>query len=118
MTTTAEYRKLAALVKGWAREIRITAGDAPQRTRIRLYDTTDEMDAFSNEIVATVNIFSTILDAPTPQDAEEAAKALVDKAKLRALVQQWRDRAPDAAVWEGNCNQLFLDCANELEELL
>lgn len=37
---------------------------------------------------------------------------------LPALIEKYRHAAESAAVWEGNCHQLYLDIANELEELL
>lgn len=75
MTTSAEYTQIAALVKGWADKIDNAAGVE----YAIVGEVADEMRAFSNSLVAKVNMFASVLDATTPEETEAAAIALVNK---------------------------------------
>lgn len=90
MTTSANYYRIAELVKAWG-ELLQTASNPPANlgrrgnkrawaySRAVVAQTAEEMLAFSTGLVATVNIFATVLDAMTPEETEAAALALVNK---------------------------------------
>jgi hypothetical protein len=71
MTSSGEYRRIAALVNDWA--------DKMEDSSTSYGEIVDEMRAFSKGIVAVINIFASVMDATTPEETERAALALVNK---------------------------------------